>query len=186
MHHSDEELIRDYLVGDEESLALLIRRYLKPIYRFIYGYAGNAEDAQDLTQEAFVKVWRGLSRFDLSKKCKPWIFAIAKNTALDFLKKRKAIPFSEFENEDGENALTETLVDSAPLPRELLEKAGVARMIASTLEKLSPKYCKVLFLRYNDYFNFREIAESLGEPLNTVKSRHRRALNMLKNILSEF
>jgi len=81
--------------------------------------------------------------------------------------------------------ITETLADPSPLPHELLEKAGMAQVLNAAMEKLSPKYRMVLFLRYNDHFNFREIAESLGESINTVKSRHRRALIMLKNLLSE-
>ena len=192
MNKSDQELVLNYLNGDLESLEVLIHSYLKPIYSFAYRYVGNSQDAEDITQETFVKIWRNLKKFDQQKSFKTWIFSIAKNTAIDFLKKsrsasggKKAIPFSEFENENGENIITETLADPSPLPHELLEKAGVAQMLNSAMEKLSPKYRMVLFLRYNDHFNFREIAESLGEPLHTITSRHRRALVILKNLLSE-
>lgn len=183
MNRSDSQLIADYLKGDEPSLELLIKRYFRPIYSFVYRYSGNAQDADDATEESFVKVWLHLKRFDQSKSFKTWIFSIAKNTAIDFLKKKKLIPFSEFENEEGENTFTETLADPAPLPQELLEKAGVAQMLSSAMDKLSPKYRMVLFLRYNDHFTFREIAEALGEPLHTIKSRHRRALIQLKKLL---
>lgn len=181
---NDQILIKRYLQGDEKSLEVLILSYLKPIYSFIYRYAGNGQDAEDITQEVFVKVWRHFKRIDQSKSFKTWIFAIAKNTAIDFLKKKKTMPFSEFENEAGENTFTETLADSAPLPPELIERASLAKILDQTMAKLSPKYRMVLFLRYNDHFNFREIAESLNESLNTVKSRHRRALIMLKKLLS--
>lgn len=184
-NNSDQVLIEKYLQGDEKSLEVLFARYLKPIYSFTYRYTGGGQDAEDVTQETFVKVWRHLKRFDQNKSFKTWIFAIAKNTAIDFLKKKKAIPFSEFENEEGENMITETLADPSPLPQELLEKAGMAQMLNSAMERLSPKYRMVLFLRYNDHFNFREIAESLGEPLSTITSRHRRALIKLKKILTE-
>ena len=80
--------------------------------------------------------------------------------------------------------ITETLSDPSPLTDELLEKADMAHILTSAMDKLSPKYRMVLFLRYNDHFNFREIAESLGEPLHTIKSRHRRALFKLKELLS--
>ena len=181
----DQYLINRYLNGDQKSLEVLIQHYLKPIYSFTYRYVGNRQDAEDVTQEAFVKVWRNLKKFDQQKSFKTWIFAIAKNTAFDHLKKKKAIPFSYFENEKGENMIVETLADPSPLPNELLERTGVAQMLTSAMEALSPKYRMVLFLRYNDHFNFREIAESLDEPLNTVKSRHRRALIMLKKLLSD-
>ena len=183
-NESDKQHIIDDLKGDEESLELLIKSYLKPIYSFVYRYTGNTQDAGDVTQEVFVKMWRNLKNFDQQKSFKTWIFAIAKNTALDHLKKKKAIPFSYFENEKGENEITETLADPSPLPDELFERVGMAQILTSVMEKLSPKYRMVLFLRYNDHFTFREIGESLGEPLHTVKSRHRRALIMLKKLLS--
>lgn len=185
MNRSDQQLIAEYLTGDEGSLEILFARYLKPIFSFSYRYVGSGHEAEDIAQEVFVKVWRNLKKFDQNKSFKTWIFSIAKNTAIDFLKKKKAIPFSEFENEDGENMITETLADPSPLPQELLERASMAQMLNSAMEKLSHKYRMVLFLRYNDHFNFREIAESLGEPLSTITSRHRRALIKLKEILTE-
>ncbi|MBI2515114.1 sigma-70 family RNA polymerase sigma factor [Candidatus Wolfebacteria bacterium] len=192
--YSDAELVVKYLEGDGASLEFLIKRYVKPIYGFVYKYVENAKDVEDITQDVFVKMWRNLKKpilglprgFNPDKgSFKTWIFQIAKNTAIDFLKKKKATPFSAFENEAGENTFTETLIDLAPLPQELLEKAGMAQMLNSVMEKLSPKYRVVLSLRYNDHLTFREIAESLGGSLNTVKSRHRRALVMLKNIFKK-
>ncbi len=185
MNRSDQQLIADYLSGDEQSLELLIRQYLKPIHSFVYRYVGSAPEAEDITQEVFVRVWRNLKKFDQNKSFKTWIFSIAKNASLDYLKKKKAIPFSEFDTEEGGNRITDTLVDPSPLPQELLERAGMAEMLNAAMERLSPRYRMVLFLRYNDHFNFREIAESLGQSLNTVKSQHRRALVILKNLLSE-
>lgn len=178
-NRSDIELIAAYFKGDNESLEILIKRYLKPIYGFAYRYVGNKQDAEDITQKIFIKVWRHLKKFNRNKSFKTWIFAVAKNTAIDFLKKKKTAPFSE------ENKFIETLTDPAPLPQELLEKADLAQMLSLAAEKLSPQYRKVLSLRYNDYFNFREIAESLGEPLNTVKSWHRRAMIALRNLMQE-
>ena len=185
MNYSDEQLISDYLAGNEQSLELLIKQYLRPIYSFVFRYVGNGQEAEDITQEVFVRVWRNLKKFDQEKSFKTWIFSIAKNASLDFLKKKKAIPFSEFDTEEGGNRITDTLVDPSPLPLELLEKAGMANMLNEAMEKLSPQYRMVLFLRYNDHFNFREIAESMGEPLHTVKSRHRRALIKLKELLTD-
>lgn len=184
--HSDQQLITDYLAGDEHSFELLIERYFKPIYGFIYRFVDNANthDAEDVTQDVFVKVWRHIKRFDRKKSFKTWIFSIAKNAAIDFLKKKKTIVFSEFENEDGENTIMETLLDSSPLPSELLERSDLKGMLAKAMEKLSSKYRMVLFLRYNDHFTFREISESLNEPLDTVKSQHRRALIMLRKLLT--
>ncbi len=181
---SDSRLITDYFKGDEKSLEILIERYLKPIYGFACRYAGNSQDAEDITQEVFVKVWQNLKKFDKQKDFKPWIFSIAKNTAIDFLKKKKTIPFAEFENERGENVLTETISDSSPLPAELLERKDAIGALAKAVDKLLPKYRKTLLLRHNDNLTFREISETTGEPLNTVKSRYCRGLIMLKKLLA--
>ncbi len=185
MQVSDQQLIADYLAGDEQSLELLIGQYLKPIYSFVSRYVGNGQEAEDITQEVFVRVWRNLKKFDQEKSFKTWIFSIAKNASLDFLKKKRAIPFSEFDLEDGGNLITDSLADPSPLPLALLERADMAKMLNVAMEKLSPQYRMVLFLRYNDHFNFREIAESLGESLNTITSRHRRALIVLRNLIQE-
>lgn len=185
MDRLDQQLVADYIAGDEKSLEILIKRYLKPIYSFAYRYVGNSQDAEDVIQKVFIKVWRNLKKFDHDKSFKTWIFSITKNTSIDWLKKKKAMPFSNFENEEGENVFVETLADPAPLPDELFERMGVAQMLASAIGKLSSKYSMVLFLRYNDHFNFREIAETLDEPLNTIKSRHRRGIALLKKLLTE-
>ena len=185
MNRSDQQLIACYLKGDENSLEVLIKRYFKPIYSFVYRYIGDYQEAEDITQEVFVKTWRNLKKFDQNRSFKAWIFSITKNTCMDALKKKKAIPFSKFENEKGRNVFLETLVDTAPLPNVFFERADVVRILTSAIEKLLPKYRMVLFLRYNDYFTFREIAEVSGESLHTVKSRHRRALIQLKKLLTE-
>lgn len=184
-NRTDEQLVADYLKGDEESLNILVGRYLKPIYSFVYRYIRSAGDAEDVTQEAFIKAWSNLRKFDRQKKFKTWIFSIAKNTSIDWLRKKKAIPFRSFETENGGNRILDTLLDPSPLPDELLERADLKRSLTSAIDRLSPKYQVVLFLRYNDHFTFREIAGSLGIPLHTVKSQHRRALISLKKLLTE-
>jgi len=182
--YSDKKLICDYLAGDEKSFEVLVKRYLRPIYSFIYRYVGSAQDAEDIAQDVFVRIWRHIKKFDQKRSFKTWVFSIAKNACIDFLRKKKTIPFSRFEKENGENALLETLADSSPLPDELLERKGIGEIFKKAMESLSPKYRMVVFLRYNDHFTFREIAEIFGEPLHTIKSRHRRALILLKKLLA--
>ncbi len=183
--NSEAQLIAKYFAGDEKSLEILIKSYLKPIYNFVYRYVGNEQDAEDITQEVFIKVWRNLKKFDQGKSFKTWIFSIAKNASIDWLRKKKAIPFSNFEDEEKENLLTNTLVDSTPLPNEILERINITERLNVAMGQLIPKYCMVLSLRYNNHFTFREIAEILREPLNTIKSRHRRALIQLRKLLSK-
>lgn len=183
MHRTDEKLVSDYLSGDRAALDVLIQHYLKPIYHFAYRMVGNAHDAEDITQDTFVKAWRHIKRFDERKSFKTWVFSIAKNTALDFLKKKKTVPFSAFENAEGDNVLIDGIADAEPLPPELFDRADLAEFLAATVQKLSSEHRMVLVLHYNEQLNFREIAEVLREPLHTVKSRHRRAIIALRALL---
>lgn len=179
MNLSDKNLITKYLEGDEKSLEFLIGRYLKPIYSFVYRNIGNVADAEDITQEVFVRVWKNLKRFKREKSFKSWIFKIAKNASIDFLRKRKTIPFSRFENEMGQNILEKKLVNHPTF----LDDANNKNIIAAALESLSLKHRAVFSYRYEHNFTFAEIAKSLGESVNTVKSRYRRALSILKDSL---
>lgn len=178
MEISDQQLVFKYLKGDEKALEILIKRYLKPIYSFTHRYVGNFQDAEDITQEVFIKVWRNLKKFDRKKSFKTWIFSIAKNACVDRLRKvssgaKSAAP------------LYENIIDPSLLPNETFAQKSAAGAVNRAVNKLTPKYRLVLSSYYNDNFTFREISQALGEPLNTVKSRHRRALIYLKKLLSK-
>ncbi len=178
---SDGQLVADFIAGDKQALEALFKRYLKPTYYFIYRYVANKEEAEDVIQETFVKVWKNLKKFDQKKSFKTWVFSIAKNTALDFLKKKKAIPFSSFEDEEGQNPVLDALRDPGPISSELIAEKEAADLLYKNIDNLSPKYREVLLLRLDNQLVFREIAAILKEPLHTVKSRYRRALILLKN-----
>jgi len=182
MEPTDQILISNYLSGEEKSFDVLVSRYLKPIYVFIYRYIGKQEEAEDIVQDVFVRVWRNLKKFDREKSFKTWIFSIAKNACIDFFRKKKPVLLSDFEDEE-KGTIINKIVDPAPLPDELFERANIAKILTSAMEKLSPNYRMVLFLRYNDHFTFREIAEVLEKPINTVTSQHRRVLIQLKKLL---
>lgn len=181
---TDEQLVEKYLKGEKQALEILVARYLKPIYGLAYNFVGNSADAEDVTQEAFVKIWKNIRKFDQKKKFKPWIFEIAKNTAIDFTRKRKTIPFSRFENEAGENVLTETLRDKAPLPLDICERKDITSQLFAAIKKLSLKYREVISLRLNEEMTFEEIANLLGISVNTIKSRYRRGLIELRSLLT--
>jgi len=178
----DNILIQQYLKGDEKSLEILIERYLKMIYSFVYRNVGSQSDAEDITQEVFVKVWKNIKKFDRNKNFKPWIFQIAKNTAIDFLRKKKTIPFSRFENEKGQNLLIDNLPGD---PINLLENLNDKRVLAGAMQGLSDKEQKLINMRHQEGMSFKEIAEVFGESINTVKSRYRRVLAVLKRNIKE-
>lgn len=183
---STEELVASSLVGNDGDFALLVERHLPMVYRFVYRYLGNADDASDITQETFIRVWKHLKRFDPKRNFKTWILAIAKNASLDFIKKKKPILFSRIEADDADlDAFLAPYVDAPISPYEIFEKKSERAELHGALQKISPSYRAVLTLRYGEHMKFREIAEVLDEPIDTVKSKHRRGLMLLRKILPE-
>lgn len=176
---NDQELVSEYLRGDEKAFHELVNRYLQPIYNFVFSSVRDAAQAEDITQEVFIKAWTHLRRFDLSRNFKVWLYAIAKNCIFDFLRKKKTIPFSLLEKEDE----VYEILDKEPQPDEILRLSDSGKTLDEALAKLSLDYREVLLLYYRDGFNFREIAEILKTSVNTIKSRHLRATAMLKKIL---
>jgi RNA polymerase sigma-70 factor (ECF subfamily) len=182
---TDEQLIKNYLKGNEKALEELVQRYLPLIYNFSRRYAGNPDNASDISQEVFVKVWKNLRKFDASKNFKNWILAIAKNTALDWLKKRDAVPVSLLKEYQEDEEFLENITDPNQISIiDQIYRESVSRDVSLAIKKLPLKYSAVLNFRHDDGFNFREIAEILNEPLNTVKSRYRRGLALLRKFLN--
>lgn len=194
MQRNDQRLIADYLNGDESAITILIDRHLKAVFNFTYRLVGNRQDAEDIAQETFLKMWRGLKKFRQNENFKTWLFTIARNTAIDSLRKKKNIAFSVFsarggsassgENDEDYNPLVESLTDTEPLPDEIFAKAEEKNVLDNALAKLSPARREVLLLHYNEHFTFDEIGKVSGESPNTVKSRHRRALAELRKLLN--
>lgn len=180
---TDEQLVINYQQGDAKALDLLIQRHLKPLYNFVFKYAHTIEDTEDITQEAFVKIWKNINKFNSRYKFKTWAYTIAKNTALDHLKKRGLIPFSELNNKEGELQFDETLISHDPMPEKIMANIEDMGMINMAVDKLPLKYREIISLYYHDQLTLREISELLSQSINTVKTRHRRAITQLRQIL---
>ena len=182
---TDEQLVSNYLAGDEQSFRFLVERYLHSVYSFIYRYVQSDVDAEDIAQDVFVSVWKNIKSFDSDKKFKTWVFAIAKNASLNWLKKKKPVLFSRLSQKDGdgessESSIYESIADPSPLPDALFNRSDIALRISEAIARLSAIYRTVLFMRFNNHLTFREIAESLGESLHTIKSRYRRGVVLLR------
>lgn len=181
----DAQLIARYLHdGDEAALRTLFERHMRPIHGFLLRFTGSAQDADDLVQETFIKAWRHLRKVDPARGFRTWLFSIARRSAIDLLRKRRSVPFSAFDDQDGGNALLDSLEDDADLPDEVLVRKDAADLLRAGLDKLPVRFREVIVLRHEGELNFREMAEALGEPLNTVKSRYRRAFFALKKLLT--
>lgn len=181
----DVDLIAAFIEGDGEAFAALVDRYMPMVYKFSYRYVGTTDAANDVAQEAFIKVWKNIKKFDSKKNFKTWLLTITKNTALDSIKRKKAVPFSKIEEGDHDlDAFLAPYVERADLPDEVLQKKQSKNELASILKELNPSYRSVLLLRYTENLKFREIADVLQEPIDTIKSKHRRALIQLRRLFA--
>lgn len=178
----DALLVKAYLEGDDRAFEVLTGRYSESIYRFIYRLIGSRE-AEDLTQEVFLKAWKNLKKFDQSKNWKTWLYAIARNTSIDWLRKKKSFTFSSFER-DEEADFAGSIADSEPLADELFEKRELQHEVGEALKTLPLDAQTIIVLHEAEGLTFESIGEILDEPLNTVKSRYRRALIRLRDILT--
>ncbi len=178
---TDTELVERHLKGDPLAFNTPLTRYVGPLYRFVVRLCGEPSIAEDLVQDTCLKAWKKLSSFQTERSFKSWIFTIARNTTLDYVKKKKAIPFSAL-NEQSllEDSFEDRIEDPRPLPPELLERTDRAELLETALQALPEKARTVLLLHEGEELTFQEIAETVQEPLNTVKSRYRRALLALR------
>jgi RNA polymerase sigma-70 factor, ECF subfamily len=179
----DEELVEAVRKGDDIAFQTLMRRYENAIFNFVRQYAGNNEDAEDIAQDSFFKAWKYIHRFKKGKIWKPWLYTIARNTALDHLKKKRAFAFSHLDDTENDFNFTDTLNDTEPLPDEIFRQAQSAEAMNKILETLHPDHRITLVMRYYHEMTFDEIAEIMNKPMNTVKSWHHRALLKLRELL---
>lgn len=183
MDQSDESLVATYRAGSEAAFEHLVARHLGGVYSFALRLVGDDEAAQDISQEVFVKVWRGIKSFDpVHASFKTWLMRIARNACVDYLRKRKNIPLSAFDTEDG-NAIADTLADESPDAEAEFARLGDAQEVMSAVEQLPPPQREVLLLHYQNGLTFEEIGQVLNTSPNTAKSRHRRALHRLKQMV---
>ncbi|HVZ75873.1 MAG TPA: sigma-70 family RNA polymerase sigma factor [Candidatus Paceibacterota bacterium] len=185
MERSDEELIAAYIAGEESAFAIVVERHLKGVYSFARRFAGREEDTEDIVQDIFLKAWKSIHRYDSeASRFKTWLMRIARNTTIDHLRKKKSLPMSYFDTEDG-NVLLENLEDASPLPDEAFMRAQSDEAVRRALEELKPAQREVLLLHYMSGLTFEEIGLALKKPPNTVKSIHRRALVALRSLLHQ-
>jgi RNA polymerase sigma-70 factor (ECF subfamily) len=184
--YTDEQLVRKYLDShDERVLEELVRRTMPLVYSISRRYTGNGDTAADITQETFVKVWKHLKRFDDARNFRAWISTIAKRTALDWLKQKQATTFSALDAEASEGRFADTIADDARSFLDDIIAAQDGARVKSVLAQMAPAYATVIGLYTEQGLTFRQISERLHEPLNTVKSRYRRGIERLRELLSD-
>lgn len=180
---SDEQLVAEYLSGKETALAVLIQRHTKSVLYFVARFCGFGSEAEDVTQEVFIKVWKNLKKFDKTKKFKTWLYRIARNTAIDHLRtKKQLVDLNKF-SEDEEDGWGE-LPDFTPSAFDSLVVREQVDKVQAAIAELPEIYRTVLDLYFREELSLAEIAEVLDEPVDTIKSRHRRGVVKLKEQVS--
>jgi RNA polymerase sigma-70 factor (ECF subfamily) len=184
MQLDDEQLISDYIHGDEKALSILIEKYLSDAYNFAFRLIYDKQAAEDIAQESFIKAWKKIRGFRSGSSFKTWLFAIVRNTAIDWLRSKRKQALIPTSDEQIEGFAAEKLIDNELRPDELIARAENIQYVRTLLIELDPAYREVLTLRYSSNMTFAEIGNFLKRPLHTVKSQHRRALIALRRKIS--
>lgn len=164
--------------GDPDAFDALLARYQNRLYRYLLRLTANPAVAEDLFQETWLKVITRIHRYDERRPFEPWLFSVARNLAIDHL--RKAAPESLDEpSESGETKIARLGADEPGSLERLLEGERRGRL-ERKLEELPALYREALSLRFEEEMTFEEIADLLSAPVSTVKSRVQRALSTLR------
>ncbi len=157
----DTEIIRQVLAGHHEKFAGLVERYQAPLIHFLRRTLGTDEGVFDCAQEAFLAAYRNLSRYSEEYPFRAWLYTIARNKALDLVRKRRReVPLTPDEN----------LVDHQPMPEEVWLAKEQASMLAEVLSELPEHYRQALYLRFHQELSYEEIAFILEVPISRVKT----------------
>ncbi|MCK5820231.1 MAG: sigma-70 family RNA polymerase sigma factor [Bacteroidales bacterium] len=182
----DLDLVLLAVAGDQNAYAQLLRRYWDSIFFMLLKMVHNKDDAEDLTIEAFGKAFKKLSNYTPEFAFSTWLFKIANNNAIDFIRKQKGktVPIDS----QGRNQEDETMIQlpSNDLdPEEELIKKQKAILLQEVVDQLKPRYSRLVKLRYYKEYSYEEIAKALELPIGTVKAQLFRAKELLSTILRD-
>lgn len=171
--------------NDEQAYAELMRRYKKPVYHMVLKMVRNVDDAEDLTIEAFAKAFKSLHRFKKDYTFSTWLFRIATNNAIDFIRKKKLETLSlntSFKDDNGDSVNID-VEDNNLDPQEVAINEQKKELVRAFVTKLPPKYQRLVKLRYFQEFSYDEIAKELDAPLGTVKAQLHRARELMYDLV---
>lgn len=176
----EAQIVQRVLRGDVNAFEKLVLEYEKSVYGITQRMTGNAEDAADMTQETFIKAYNSLASFRGDSKFSVWLYRIATNVCLDFLRSRGRKPTVSLsvEDDDGEEVQLD-IADESQSPEQLLERGLTRDAVRRGLDSLSPEYRQILLLREIQGLSYEEIAVALTLEVGTVKSRIFRARKRL-------
>ena len=183
-------LVRRCVAGDATAWEDIVRRLNRRIFNICYRCTGSGDDAQDLTQEVFIKIYRTLDSFDVEKgSFMTWVTTVTRNLLVDHFRKTKQDRVTDsLDNTGSEDEdmlpLSEQLADSGPAPDTRVHRRETQEMVQKALQKLSPELREAVILRDLQDMDYKDIALSLKVPEGTVKSRINRGRVELARLLS--
>lgn len=177
---SDEQLVALVLQGEDAAFEILVNRYQKQVFALAYRLGGDYDEARDIAQEAFLRIYQELNRFDLSRRFFPWMYRVAHNTCINLLQKRprEVTPLDQVTE-----ARDQVLPHSPVASYELKERS---EMLQAALQALPTSYREPLVLKYLEGFSYKQISEIMDLPITTIEARLFRGRNMLKQVLAEY
>ena len=182
----DRALVARVLSGERDRFTELVKRYEKRVINYVYRITHRYEDAHDLAQEIFVKVYLALDRYDPKYQFSTWLFRIAQNSAIDALRKKSVIEVPIARPADDENQKEREFADSGVSPYRAMSNKQLGAAIEKAVEELPPDYRELIQLRHYAELSYEEIATMKKLPLGTVKNKLFRARNLLKEELDSY
>lgn len=183
---ADSEIVQQALSGDQKAYTLLLKKYRGAIYGLIYKMIQDKRETEDLVQETFIKAFSALKSFHAEYAFSTWLFKIASNNCIDFLRKKRIQTLSiDKPTESNDGTVSKDYPDPVVNPEIQLIESEKRSIIDLAIENLSSKYQIAITMRHKEEKSYEEIAEALDIPLGTVKARIFRAREKLKKYLKD-
>jgi RNA polymerase sigma-70 factor (ECF subfamily) len=176
-------LVQKARSGDQKAYAELLGRYRDAIYFMLLKMVNNPSDAEDLTIEAFGKAFKNIGQYTPNFAFSTWLFKIATNNCIDFIRKKRAATISLDQSNDDPETTTVTIQSDTPDPEAHLINSQKIKLLREVVNKLKPRYRTLVELRYFKEYSYEEISQELELPIGTVKAQLFRARELLFNIL---
>ncbi len=187
---SDKEIVERFNSGDNSVFSVLVDRYLNKAYQIAYGILGNKQDAEEVSQDVFVRIYKALTKFRGDAEFSTWMYRIAVNLAKNKYRwnksrgsKKNISIQASLGNDEDSFSLEDRISDESPLPDEKVELSEFEQNIMDEIEELPELYREALILRNVEEMSYEDIAKVLGCKLGTIKSRIARAREELKSRL---
>jgi RNA polymerase sigma-70 factor (ECF subfamily) len=181
----DLKVIDRALHGDSKAYAELLTRYRDSVYYVLLRMVNNPSDAEDLTIEAFGKAFHNLSKYVPSHAFSTWLFRIATNNCIDFMRKKSQSPRPFDQDEGEEDEMEATVASDMKLPDEVMMDRETAASLNRIVKSLKPRYRRLIELRYFEDYSYEDIATELSLPIGTVKARLFRAKVLIFNMVQD-